>query len=155
MMIDRESLYLAAPWFSPVQAARHDAVLAIAREWQARAPDRRAIYNPRELICPPGADALMRRQVFDANIDAILASQIVVAVTDDKDLGTIFELGYAAALRDHAGRHATLVGVALTLGDRPFNLMLAVACDVVCTELSHLADYLLEGTVRQHEGVIE
>lgn len=157
MRTSKKQIYLAAPWFTPTQAERHDAVLTILREWQAWDPAERFIYNPRDLICPPEADDRTRRNVFEANIDNIVASNIVVAITDDKDLGTIFELGYAAAVRDYltGAKETTLVGIALTLGNRPFNLMLAVACDVVCTELSHLSDYLLEGVVRRHAGVIE
>ena len=148
-------IYLAAPWFSSSQIDRYDRVLPILRDWQAR-QDNRQVYIPRDLICPPDAESETRQWFYDSNLEAIRESEIVVAITDDRDMGTIYELGYAAALRDaQSSRTKALVGVALDLNDSPFNLMLAVGLDVVCTSIEHLSSYLLEGVVRKYEGRIE
>lgn len=146
-------IYLAAPWFTPAQAARHEAVLSVLREWREQDRDTRQVYNPRESICPTQAAAGTCRTFYDANVAALNASDMVVAITDDKDLGTIFELGYAAAINERL-KTIRLVGVALEL-EGPFNLMLAVACETVCTTIEDLRDFLFRGVVRRYEGVIE
>jgi hypothetical protein len=48
-----------------------------------------------------------------------------------------------------------LVGVALTLGDRPFNLMLARGLDVVCKTLDELSDLMHIGKITVPSNPIE
>lgn len=159
-----EMIYLAAPWFNPAQAARYQEVLDILREWKEMG-DRRSLYIPRDFLCPPDGTAETRRRVYRSNLENILIATKVVAITDEKDVGTIFELGYAAKLREEQEvlrveleprQHVVqLVGVALTLGDAPFNLMLAEGLDAVCKTLDELSHYLFHGTVPKYEGNIE
>ena len=147
-------IYLAAPWFNPKQAERHEAILKVLREWREVDPKNRQVYNPRESICPTVAAASVRRTFYDANTAALHASDIVVAITDERDLGTIFELGYAAALAERV-KPIRLIGVALDLGGEPFNLMLAVACDAVCSTVDELRTVLFENQWKQYKGPIE
>lgn len=107
-------IYFAAPWFSPAQQEIHDRVLTVLDESDHK------IFSPRrELVVKPDDPKRIRRQAFTGNLKAIDESDLVVAVTDYKDIGTIWEAGYA-----YRGLKAVLY-YAETLGDRQFNLMLA------------------------------
>lgn len=158
-------IYLASPWFNPGQMERMQSTLGVCREWESSGSNRRVYAPYYDLLCPPDADEATRDKVYEANVRESAYSDIIVAVTDEKDLGTLFELGYAACARDFAlaSRNnveediagPVLVGLAFTLGDKPFNLMLAKGLDVTCKSLAELADYLLRGIIPEHENLIE
>ena len=59
------------------------------------------------------------KNIFDSNIEAIKNSKYVLAITDEKDMGTIWEAGYAY------GIGKPVIYVAVTLEDKPFNIMLS------------------------------
>lgn len=149
-------IYLASPWFNQEQKYRMTAVLAVLREWEAKGEHRKAYAPFVELLCPPEAGAETRKKIYDANVNEAAYSDVVVAVTDGKDIGTLFELGYAACARDVGSTNTpVLVGVALTLGNNPFNLMLAEGLDVVCKTLDQLRSFLLTGEIPQLDNLIE
>lgn len=107
-------IYLAAPWFTPTQEDIHDRVLAVLDF----SPHR--IFSPRrELEVRPDDSDIIQRQAFSGNLRAISGSDMLVAVTDYKDIGTVWECGYAYRA------HIPVLYYAETLGDRSFNLMLA------------------------------
>lgn len=153
-------IYFAGPWFNPAQAARYDLVLKILHEWRNDLPLERGLYVPREVPCSPDADDKTRRRIYDRNLEELETSVAVVAITDEKDIGTIFELGYAAKIRDartareHLGA-PKLIGVALTLGDRPFNLMLAKGLDATCLSLDELRAVVFNDAAVSYIGTIE
>ena len=155
-----EKIYLAAPWFDPGQAERYDSVLGVLREWESKTPGA-SLYVPREHPCPAVSDARTRREVYAANIRNLEDAGAVVAITDGKDLGTIYELGYAARLRDErrevpSDPRPLLLGVALTLGDRPFNLRLAVGLDLTFRSVEEIRGFLLLGNLPpEYRGEIE
>jgi uncharacterized protein YcaQ len=162
MINDNGKIYFAGPWFNEAQAQRYEAVLEVLRDWEAGRSGR-SLFVPREHLCPPTADEAKRLDVYETNLVHLRDAAAVVAITDEKDLGTIYELGYAARLRDErresgvdVGGTPELVGVALTLGDRPFNLMVAVGLDAACRSLFELRELLLEGRrPPTYRGVIE
>ena len=124
-------VYLASPWFNPEQEHRHDVVLHLLRQ---HTEDVRA---PREIFsCPPDADAKTRTTTYRNNLKEIRKCRFVVAITDEKDQGTHVEWGYAMAYG------TPIVGVALTLGDRPFNLMLAESAHCTARTIPELEDIL-------------
>lgn len=157
------NVYLASPWFNPAQKQRMLEVLGILREWEdLPGQSNRKVYAPyEELVCPPDAGPEQRKKVYESNLEAIAASSMIVAITDEKDIGTIYELGYAAALRDYGNEYGfrddgpVLVAVALTLGNRPFNLMLAEGMDAVCTSLDQFREFMNTGIVPKHSWSIE
>lgn len=107
-------IYFAAPWFSTEQASIHK------RVEQALDMTSHHIFSPkRELVVKPDDPKSIRAKAFTGNLKAIDDADLVVAVTDYKDIGTIWEAGYA-----YRGLKPILY-YAETLGDRPFNLMLA------------------------------
>jgi len=158
-------IYLASPWFNDAQMQRMQDTLQVLREvWESQGENRRVYAPYYDLLCPPDADEETRDKVYEANVRESAYSDIIVAVTDEKDLGTIFELGYSACARDVSLVNPdsvedvagpVLVGVALTLGDRPFNLMLAKGLDVVCRTLGELRAYLEFGAIPDQSNLIE
>lgn len=150
-------IYLAAPWFNQSQMERMQKVLRLLKEWSCLGTDRR-IFAPYEVfVCPPDASKMIRRRTYEGNLCAIADCDIVVAITDEKDMGTIFEVGYAAAIRDlHTRQLPIVVGCALDLPEgAKFNLMLAEGFDVICTSIKDLRDYLAHGTIPEHNTLIE
>lgn len=106
--------YLASPFFNAKQAKREEAVKAALRDLGY------IVYSPKEsCVLKPDADEADRQKVFDDNCEAIRKSHAVFAITDEKDMGTIWEAGYAYALKK------PIVYYAETLGNNPFNVMLA------------------------------
>jgi len=87
-------IYLAAPFFNPEQVATVFAVES-AIEIQGHellSPRRR---GPILKDLSPEDRRLAAKKVFQTNCDDIDACQGVVAVIDDRDPGTIWEMGYA------------------------------------------------------------
>ncbi|MHC4574031.1 MAG: nucleoside 2-deoxyribosyltransferase [Planctomycetota bacterium] len=159
-----EKIYFAGPWFNSSQVRRYELILTVLRDWAVRIPDRK-LYVPRENLCPPDADPETRERVYFDNLMNLLDATAVVAITDEKDIGTIYELGYAARIRDErrAARGPTdpefypkLYGVALDLGSSPFNLMLAAGLDGTFRLVRELRAFLLDGVEPvPFEGAIE
>ena len=91
--------------------------------------------------------------MFNDNCNAIKSSRAVFAVTDGKDVGTIWEAGYAH------GIGKPVVYYAETLGDNLFNLMLAQSGNEVFTSQNEvtygaLIDAIL-GFKKPYKGAIE
>lgn len=149
-------VYLASPWFTPEQMQRMEDTLAVLREWESSGPNRK-VYAPYvELLCPPDAGLDVRKKIYDSNVREAAYADVVVAVTDGKDIGTLYELGYAACARDmHEMGSPLLFGLALSLGDRPFNLMLAEGLDAVCKTLDQLRELMLFGVIPELDNLIE
>lgn len=89
-------IYIASPFFNKEQLhfvrRIEDTLDAFERDF----------FSPRieGVIKDMTADEKKTRmkEIFDSNIQHILDSDIIVAVIDDRDPGTMFEIGYAAAL---------------------------------------------------------
>ena len=105
--------YLASPFFKDSQIRREDEVKNILRY------NGYAVYSPRENgVLTPDATDEVRTKIFKENCEAIQKSHRILAITDEKDIGTIWEAGYAYGI----GKE--IVYYAETLGNNPFNVML-------------------------------
>ena len=126
--------YLAAGWFNPTQAAELDGLEKILDDragWIELASPRRIF------VCPPNAPKEVQDDTYHGNLKHIREADFLVVNTRDKDLGTIFEVGYAAA------KNKPVVYFCAGLPEgAPFNLMLARSGIKVCTSFEQLADYL-------------
>jgi len=159
-------IYLASPWFNDDQMSRMKSVLGVLHDWEA-AGEHRKVYAPYvEMLCPPDAGPDQRRKTYVTNVREAAFADVLVAVTDGKDIGTLYELGYAACAREWSSAHESedgrrpaygpvLIGVALTLGNAPFNLMLAEGLDVICKSLDDLYNVLIHYRIRQSDNTIE
>lgn len=140
--------YFASPFFNPEQVEREERMIAHLRKQGFK------VFSPKE-ACHLDAKASQqsREAVFNENCKAIRKSKAVFAVTDGKDMGTIWEAGYAY------GINKPVVYFAETLGNNQFNLMLAQSGRDVFTSqeevtLHSLAD-VLNGFSRKFRGDIE
>lgn len=109
----KKTLYMGGGWFNPQQEEEHSRIYELLK-------DKYEVFNPKLAnLVKPDSSADFATQAFIGNIDAIRNSDIVVIITDYKDMGTIWEAGYTYA------NCKPIIYYAETLGDRPFNLMLA------------------------------
>ena len=140
--------YFASPFFNPEQVEREERMIKHLRDLGF------VVFSPKE-ACHLDAKAGLqsREEVFKANCDAINNSKAVFAVTDGKDMGTIWEAGYAY------GIGKPVIYFAETLGDNKFNLMLAQSGRDVYTNQSEVTYNSLvdsmTGVRRHFRGDIE
>ena len=84
-----------------------------------------------------------KQAIFHKDIKSIQNSRYVFAITDGKDMGTLFECGYAFA------NNVPIVYIALDLKG-PFNLMLAKSALRVVRSMDELKKMLCE-SVKENE----
>ena len=142
-------IYLASPFFSESQCSRLKRVRSLCLNegfvvWSA--------FFDSQPVKPADSEE-KRRAGFEENVRRVKCSDIVLAITDEKDMGTCFELACGYMMKK------IVIGYAETLGDKPFNLMLAQACDAVVKneeELKRILAEVKEGEVdRVFQGEIE
>ena len=128
-----QKVYLAAGWFSPTQAEELDQLEKVCddREWIDLASPRRIF------VCPPDAPKETQDETFLGNLREITEANFLIVNTRDKDIGTIWEAGFAFA---HQKPIVYYCG-GLPAGAK-FNLMLARSGVKVCTSIEELEDYL-------------
>ena len=140
----KHHVYIAAPFFNPDQITRVQAIEYLLEKHGF------TYFSPRkEVVCPPTATNEQRREAFLSNDRGIREAEFLIAITDDKDVGTMWEMGLAYAVE------TPVVGVALTLGNAPFNLMLAESCETTCRTLDEVEQYLTSGKKNYYQGEIE
>jgi hypothetical protein len=108
-------IYFAAPFFNPPQIEREEWLIKELRHIGFR------VFSPREnILLTPNATQEEREKAFQDNIKEINNCDLVFAVTDGKDMGTMWEAGYAY------GKNKPVVYYNETLGpEGKFNVMLA------------------------------
>lgn len=144
----KKKIYLAGGWFSPEQEEEHTRIYNLIK-------DEYDVFNPKlaSLVKPDSTQDKMTQTLL-GNLDAIQNADIVLVITDRKDMGTIWEAGYAYANRK------PIVYYAETLGSRSFNLMLAKTGCVAINEiqllfeLSNNSNYKFNA-VHDYNGTIE
>lgn len=140
--------YFASPFFTPEQIEREERMISHLRKLGF------SVFSPKE-HCNLGSKASQedRQKTFIDNCEAIKRARAVFAVTDGKDMGTIWEAGYAYGL------NKPVVYYAETLGDNQFNLMLAQSGRDVFTSQSEVSFGALidalSGFGRTYKGDIE
>lgn len=129
---DLKYVYVAAGWFQPGSLERLEQVEAVLNTCGLR------LFSPRkELLFQPGKTT--PKEVLDANMNALKKVDFCVAITDDKDVGMLVEVGICIAL------NVPLVLVWLTgAPDQKFNIMLAGA-GRVARSLQELSDIIMSG----------
>ena len=107
-------IYLAGGWFTPEMEEEHTRIYNILID------NNFDVYNPKleSLITSESTDR-DKELTLMSNITAIEDADVVVVIYDRKDVGTIWEAGFAYAI------NKPIIYYAETLGDKPFNLMLA------------------------------
>jgi nucleoside 2-deoxyribosyltransferase len=90
-------IYIAAPFFKPEEL---EFVITIEDAFARKGI---MFYSPRSegILINQSAEekAKNKRRIYETNIDNIVKSDIVVAVIDGRDTGTIFEMGFACGMK--------------------------------------------------------
>ena len=152
------NVYLASPFFKPEQIERVEFIENILEHYGYN------VFSPRkEFVVKANASSEDRKKGFKGNCKAIDACDFVIAVTDGKDMGTIWEAGYAYS------SGIPILYFAETLGNNDFNLMLAESgelgvcksrdeLDFVLKDIATYSDlnrYIVCGNKITYNGVIE
>lgn len=141
-----KKIYLASGWFNPIQDAE---LTQLEKIFDARA-EHFELASPRRIfICPPNAPKEVQDETFEGNLHHIKTADFLLVNTRDKDIGTIWEAGYAFAF----DRPIVYFCAGLPEGAK-FNLMLARSGIKVCTSFEQLEDYL-DRTISTGELPIE
>lgn len=129
-------VYLASPFFKPEQIERIEFIENTLEE------NGYTVFSPRkEFVVKPDATSEDRKKGFQGNCNAIDNCDFVIAVTDGKDMGTIWEAGYAYS------SGIPILYFAETLGNNDFNLMLAESGELgVCKSREEL-DFVLRDII--------
>lgn len=155
-MDNKKKIYFASPWFTPEQEEREERLKEKLRDLGFN------VWSPKEsIICPPNASVEMRKRTFEGNCNSIRDCDIIFAVTDGKDIGTIWEAGYANGLNSSRGDNEKKILVVYyceTLNGGKFNLMLAQSGDIIITRFEDLDDLpkiIKSGKGKRYAGKIE
>lgn len=135
--------YLASPFFNDEQRERMSLVLDTLRDRGY------VVYAPFEhgiVAAEDDSDTIYK--TFMSNVEAIQSSHRVLAITDGKDMGTIWEAGYAY------GIGKPVVYYAETLGKNPFNLMLSESGVGIFKSYDALREAVDNGNFEVKEEVI-
>lgn len=129
-------VYIAAPLFNPQQLAAIDTVDAVLRSagFDTYSPARDGV------MLAPDDPAEKRDEVYHSNMLAIRQSDLLVALLDTKDTGTIWELGAAMAFGMRV--------IAVTLTVPQMNVMLERGVIAHVRSLGELDDVL--EMIREH-----
>lgn len=155
--MEKKLVYLASPWFTPEQAEREERLRMKLRSLGFE------VWSPKEeAICDAISTQETRQRIFDGNVKAIKACDVVFAITDGKDMGTIWEAGFAYGYNEYLNRVGydpiIIVYYCETLGGGQFNLMLAQSGDIIITnfeDLDRLPDLVAGGGKVAYAGPIE
>ena len=156
--IKNMKVYFASPWFNPDQAEREERVKGRLKELGFN------VWSPKEnSSLSPITDPVIREKIFSANVEHIESCDIVFAVTDGKDMGTIWEAGYAYGYNERqrvAGYEPKkIVYYCETLGPNgQFNLMLAQSGDIIITnfeDLDKLPELIEKNEGLAYAGIVE
>ena len=121
------SVYIASPFFNPLQV---QIVEDIKKALNDIGVD---FYSPKDANLFENFKDMDPKVIFEENVVNILNRDAVVVVTDGKDVGTIFEAGFA---------YASKIPIVYVWLDRPegakFNLMLSQSGRTVVGSISEL-----------------
>lgn len=123
--------YIAAPFFNEDQNRRVDDIIGECNAFGHK------FFSPRDhCLYKPGMDPQV---IIDDNKKHISECDCVIAVTNDRDPGTLIEVGWA----DEMGK------LIIFLWENPpegmkFNIVMAAIGNAVCTSISELSDVLEE-----------
>lgn len=147
-------IYLASPWFNNIQAEREERVKNKLRKLGFN------VWSPKENgDLSPIESQELREKIFSDNLREMDNCDIIFVITDEKDMGTIWEAGYAYGTRKILKKQEPIIiYYCETLGDGMFNLMLAQSGDIVITNFKNL-DILPRlikiGEKLVYDGIIE
>lgn len=142
----KKLVYLASPFFNEEQINR---IEKVERLLENRAEYQ--LFSPRkEILLVPDSSEEDRNHAFRKNVETINDSDLVICITDGKDIGTIWEAGYAYA------KNKQILYFCETLGGNPFNVMLAKSAYGIATSFEQLKNMIKTGNLQNcYKGKIQ
>lgn len=145
-------MYLASGWFSPMASLELD----LLEEYFGNL-SQIDLAAPRQIfVVSPDSSQEEQESTFRGNLEHIETADFVLVNTRDKDIGTIWEAGYAYA------HNKPIVYYCSGLPDgAKFNIMLSRSGVKVCTSFKELKSYMSESfnqgalTVVPYESAVE
>jgi nucleoside 2-deoxyribosyltransferase len=130
--------YIASGWFTPAQESARKSLLMACDAAGVK------YYSPKDdmLYIPDGK--VSSNEVFNTNLKKIDECNFILASTEGKDMGTVFECGYGFCISKPI--------IYYWLRPGPFNLMLAESANAVATSYFDLV-YVLKLCVKHNEVV--
>jgi len=128
----KSKAYVAGPFFNKTQV---EIVERVKKELdklgiEYYSPKDECLYTPENDITPA--------EVFMGNIKAIMQSDFIIAITDGKDTGTMFEAGFGWGMR------IPILYIWVNHNHQPFNIMLAESASYVAYGYKEMSDALKE-----------
>ena len=147
-------IYFASPFFTPIQIEREERLKSKLRSFGYN------VFSPKEAyVCKPNEPIEKRKEVFKGNIDNIIDADAIFVVTDEKDLGTIWEAGFANGLNAARNNKIIIIYYCETLAEgKTFNLMLAQSGDIIITkfeDMEKLPKLIETGEKLEYAGAIQ
>lgn len=135
------SVYIASGWFNQQQLQR---VLYVENILRIKRVD---YFSPRlhQTTTHPEFSPLWREEVFQMNINQIRRRDVMIAIYDEQDPGTMMEIGYAYAI----GKPIILI----TFKHQPINLMLVESPRAIIPHTDLLGLDLSRIPNREYTGV--
>lgn len=89
-------IYIAAPFFTDAQLLFVNQIESVleANDWEFFSPRKEGVLKDMS----PVERFEKMHEIYESNVKNVRNSDIILAVIDDRDPGTIFEIGFAAAL---------------------------------------------------------
>lgn len=144
-----KKIYLAGPWFSPEMEEEHTRIYNLIK-------DKFNVFNPKlESLITSDSTADDMAKTLIGNIEGIKSADLILAIYDRKDTGTIWECGCAYAYKK------PILYYSETLGNRPFNLMLAKTGNFVNNmadlenALNKDSTFVYKDVYNSYEGLVE
>lgn len=144
-----KKIYLAGGWFTPEMEEEHTRIYNLIK-------DKFNVFNPKlASLITKDSTADEMTQTLIGNIDNIVDSDLVLVIYDRKDVGTIWEAGCAYAFEK------PILYYAETLGDKPFNLMLAKTGnfakneDELLKKLDNVSTFMYKDIYNDYKGDVE
>lgn len=123
-------VYIAAGWFTPEQEVARIEMIEACRIAGIK------VYSPKDDMLHIDGETTPS-VIFTENISQILQCDYMLASTEGKDMGTLFECGVAYTEDIPIIYYSKIKG--------KFNLMLAQSAWAVFTDISKLVQYLTKG----------
>ena len=144
--MSKKLIYLASPFFNEEQIDRIERVEKILSEQE----DYKTFSPRKEIVLHPDSSEEDRDHAFNKNIENLSNCDLVVCITDGKDIGTIWEAGYAF------GNGKKILYFCETLNGNPFNVMLAKSAYGIATSIEQLEEMFETGNLNnKYEGKIQ
>lgn len=131
-MTEINKVYLAGPFFNDTQLNVVEKIKKILDSLGIK------YYSPKDELRFRKEDPPEKaKECFDSNLKAMTDSDFMIAIIDDFDPGTIFEMGYFCCQNKRILAYSDVPG-------RGLNLMLSQSCVGFANRLRELADILVK-----------